>query len=100
MISFRTRSAICFSRGLSSSSARNAAHSRIGRWQTAEMLWPPSRTASDSGLSRAPWQTGHGTSRMYPSYRSRLHSDSVSACRRWTNGTAPSNPVVYDRSRP
>ncbi len=28
------------------------------------MLIPPTLTASDDGLSRAPWHAGHGTSRM------------------------------------
>ena len=38
-----------------------------------------SSTARMTGLSRVPSQTGHGTSRMNPSSRSRLVSDSVSA---------------------
>ncbi len=39
-------------------------------------------TALDTGLSRLPWQAGHGTSRMKPSNRSRLVSDSASRWRR------------------
>ena len=41
-------------------------------------------TARLTGLSRLPWQAGHGTSRMKPSKRSRLVSDSASPCRRST----------------
>ena len=54
---------------------------------------PSTVTASDTGLSRAPWQDGHGTSRMYPANRSRLESDSASECRRSMYGIAPSNVV-------
>ena len=39
-------------------------------------------TAIETGLSRLPSHTGHGTSRMKPSKRSRLVSDSASRCRR------------------
>ena len=42
----------------------------------------PSVTAIETGLSRLPSQAGHGTSRMKPSNRSRLVSDSASRCRR------------------
>ena len=37
---------------------------RCDRSHTSAMLWPSTVTASDSGLSRAPPQAGHGTSRM------------------------------------
>ena len=39
---------------------------------------PPTVTASTSGLSRAPWQTGHGRIDMYSSIRSRCWLESVS----------------------
>ena len=42
-------------------------------------------------LEPGPWQAGQGTSRMNPANRSRLESDSASACRRSMNGIAPSN---------
>ncbi len=48
-------------------------------------------TASTTGLSLLPRQVGQGTSRMYPSKRSRLESLSESWWRRLTNGMAPSN---------
>ena len=38
--------------------------SAIANAQIAEMLWPPTWTARDSGFSLAPPQAGHGTSRM------------------------------------
>ena len=45
--------------------ARSAAAAfPIGKEQKSAMLWSPTRTASDSGLSRVPPQVGHGTSRM------------------------------------
>ena len=51
-------------------------------WHTSAMLLPPRVTAIETGLSRLPWQAGQGTSRMKPSKRSRLVSDSASRCRR------------------
>jgi hypothetical protein len=39
---------------------------------------PPTVTASDSGRSRAPLQSGHGRSVMYSSIFSRDQSESVS----------------------
>jgi hypothetical protein len=59
----------------------------IGSAQTSAMFLPPasmspSVTAIETGLSRLPWHVGHGTSRMNPSNRSRLVSDSASRCRR------------------
>ena len=62
-----TRSAICFSRAVKSTVSRKPAASLMASPQTSEMFLPPTSTASDSGLSRAPLQTGHGTSRMKPS---------------------------------
>ena len=50
-------------------------------------------TASETGLSRAPWQDGQGTSRMNPANRSRLESLSASECRRSMYGIAPSKLV-------
>ena len=38
----------------------------------------PTVTASTSGLSRAPWQTGQGRIDMYSSIRSRCWDESVS----------------------
>ena len=51
------------------------------------MFMPPASlgprvTAIDTGLSRLPSHAGHGTSRMKPSNRSRLVSDSASRWRR------------------
>jgi hypothetical protein len=45
---------------------------------TSWMPRPPTRTASDSGRSRAPPQSGHGRIVMYSSIFSRMYSDSVS----------------------
>ncbi len=78
----RTRSAICFSRSESSMVRRKSAVSLMGMWQTSAMLRPPRVTAIDTGLRRLPWHSGQGTSRMKPSKRSRLVSDSASRCRR------------------
>jgi len=72
----------------------------MGRSHTSAIDLPPTRTASTSGLRRAPLQTGHGTSRMNASYFSLDQSDSVSACRRSRKVTTPSKPVEYCRSRP
>ncbi len=63
---------------------RNSAVSLIGRAHTSAMDLPPMVTARLTGLSRLPWHAGHGTSRMKPSKRSRLVSDSASPCRRST----------------
>ncbi len=54
------------------------------------MFMPPTVTASDSGLRRAPPQAGQATSRMYCSICSRDHSDSASPWRRPSQGTIPS----------
>ncbi len=54
----------------------------MGSAQTSAMDRPSTVTASAMGLSRDPWQVGQGTSRMNPANRSRLESDSASACRR------------------
>ena len=55
-----TRSAICRSRVVKSTVSRKPAASRMASAQTSEMVLPPTSTASDSGLSRAPLHTGHG----------------------------------------
>ncbi len=68
-------------------------HSPIGIAAISAMDFPPTVTARETGLSRAPSHAGHGTSRMKPSKRSRLVSLSDSAWRRWTNGITPSNAV-------
>ena len=90
MISFVTRSAISRSRSLSSSPARNFADSPIDMALTSAMLRSLTVTASDSGFSRAPSQTEHGTSRMYPSYCSRDQSLSEPSWRRLIHGMTPS----------
>ena len=69
------------------------ASSPIGSAQYSAIDRPSTVTASDTGLSRAPWQDGHGTSRMNPSKRSRLESLSASECRRSMYGIAPSKFV-------
>jgi hypothetical protein len=51
-------------RSSSSSPRRNSAHSRIDMPATAAIDRSPRVTARTSGLSRAPWQAGQGTSRM------------------------------------
>ena len=88
------RSAIRCSRSVSCIPSRNAISSRIGRRVISEMLLPPSVTASDSGLSLAPLQERHGTSRMYCSSRSRCASESDSLYRRSTTGITPSYVVL------
>ena len=61
-----------------SSESRNSSarviESRVNSW----MFLPPTVTASTSGLSRAPLQTGHGRNDMYSSIRSRCVDESVS----------------------
>ena len=47
---------------------------RVNSWTPS----PPTFTASDSGRSRAPLQSGQGRSVMYSSIFSRDHSESVS----------------------
>ena len=47
---------------------------RVNSW----MFSPPTVTASTSGFSRAPLQTGHGRKLMYSSIRSRDCAESVS----------------------
>ncbi len=69
------------------------ASSPIGSAHSSAIDRPSTVTASDTGLSRAPRQDGHGTSRMYPANLSRLESDSASACRRSIYGITPSNVV-------
>ena len=95
-----TRSAIILSRSLSSSAARNFDDSPIGISHTSAMFLPPTVIASVYGLSRAPSQARHGTSRMYPSYCSRDQSLSAPSCRRWIHGITPSYSVEYWRLRP
>ncbi len=67
LTSLSTRVAIWASRSETSRSARNAAASPIGIWAIVAMFTPPTVTASETGLSRAPSHAGHGTSRMKPS---------------------------------
>jgi hypothetical protein len=93
LISLSTRSAIIFCRSVSSNPARISAHSPMDSAQISAMLRPSMVTARISGLSRLPPQVGQGTSRMYPSYFSRDHSDSVSACRRSIHCITPSKPA-------
>jgi len=69
------------------------ASSPIGSAQYSAMDLPSTVTARAIGLSRVPWQTGHGTSRMKPANRSRLESLSASACLRSMYGIAPSKFV-------
>ena len=64
LTSFTTRSAIILSRSDSSSAASHSADLAIDRSHSSVMLQPPTVTPSDSGLRRAPPQSGHGTSRM------------------------------------
>jgi hypothetical protein len=52
------------SRSFSSIAVSTLAACPIGIAQMSLMLCPPIVTASDSGLRRAPPQSGHGTSRM------------------------------------
>ena len=59
-----TRSAIWRSRTVKSTSSKKRAASAMASRETSAMDRPPMSTASDSGLSRAPLHTGHGTSRM------------------------------------
>ena len=54
------------------------------------MLIPPTVTARNSGLRRAPPHAGQATSRMYSSICSRDESDSASPWRRCSQGTIPS----------
>ncbi len=61
--------------------------------QMSAMDRPSTVTASAIGFSRLPLQEGHGTSRMYPAYFSRLESLSASPCRRSTYGITPSKDV-------
>ena len=69
------------------------ASSPIGSAQKSAIDRPSTVTASDTGLSRVPWQVGQGTSRMYPANRSRLESLSASECRRSMYGITPSKLV-------
>ena len=82
MTSLRIRPAICMSRSDSSSESSRLASSPIGRAQNSAIDLLSTVTASETGLSRAPWQDGQGTSRMNPAKRSRLESLSASECRR------------------
>jgi hypothetical protein len=59
-----TRSAITFWRSVSSRSRRKTAQSPIDIAATSAIDLSLSVTARTSGLSRAPWQTPQGTSRM------------------------------------
>ena len=64
LISLTTRSAIRRSRSESSSAASALAASPIDMLPMSAIEWPSMVTASDRGLSRAPPQALHGTSRM------------------------------------
>ena len=88
------------SRSESCSASRKASSSRIDFAVNCEMLIPPTVTANDSGLSRAPLHVRQGTSRMNCSRRSRWPSDSASAYLRSTTGMTPSYVVQYERVRP
>ncbi len=72
----------------------------MDRLQSSKMLRPPTVTAKDSGLSRAPLHVGQGTSRMNVSVHCRTESESESRCRRLSHGTTPSNCDVNERCRP
>ena len=69
--SLKTRSAIIRSRSVSSTDRKKSAASWIDSAQTSAMFLPPIVTARLRGLSRAPSQAGHGTSRIQPSICSR-----------------------------
>ena len=92
-ISFKTRSAMRWSRSESDSPAMASTARTTDRAHSSAMFIPPTVTASDSGLRRAPLQVGQATSRMYCSICSRDQSDSASAWRRWSQATIPSNWV-------
>ena len=64
LISLTTRSAIRWSRSERVSASSVSAASRIDISEMSAMLLPSMVTASESGLSRAPPHSGHGTSRM------------------------------------
>ena len=57
---------------------------------TSMMFLASMVTASASGLSRLPWQTGHGVETMYCSISSRMRSDCVSRAIRSSRGMTPS----------
>ena len=88
-ISLRTRSAMRWSRSESSRAAMASTALVIERLHSSKMLMPPTVTARDSGLSRAPPQAGQATSRMYCSICSRDQSDSASPWRRLQPGHDP-----------
>ncbi len=62
----------------SSSSSNHSIARRADLWVSSSIPMPPTRTASDSGRSRAPWHSGHGRMVMYSSIFSREYSESVS----------------------
>ena len=64
LTSFTTRSAIIRSRSDRLRPASVLAASPIDMSQISEIEWPSIVTDRDSGRSRAPPQTGQGTSRM------------------------------------
>ena len=53
-----------------------------GSWLTSAIVWPANVTASASGRSPLPWQSGHGASSTNRSARSRIRSllESASTC--------------------
>ena len=64
LISLTTRSAIMRSRSDSSRPASALAESAIDMPEMSAIEWPSIVTPRARGLSRAPPQAGHGTSRM------------------------------------
>ena len=74
----RMLSAIWASFSLSVSLSRNASSSVIGSAVNSEMFSPPTVTASTSGRSRAPWQSGQAVSAMHDSIDVRMASLCVS----------------------
>src|SRR5882724_1404764 len=59
------------------------------------MLWSSTVTARTSGLSRLPWQVGHGRVTMYFSSSVLMYSESVSLYRRSRFVMIPSNVALY-----
>ena len=77
-ISFTIRAPISSSVAVSSSPSRKRSAAATESWVNSWMFRSPTVTASTSGLSRAPLQTGHGRNDMYSSIRSRWVELSVS----------------------
>ena len=77
-ISFTIRAPISSSVDVRPSESRNASEPLTDSFVNSWMFFSPTVTASTSGLSRAPLQTGHGRNDMYSSIRSRCDELSVS----------------------